>query len=46
MTAETIPGTHYPECNDRCDGDSHYLLGDLEDDPAVQEEPVTQPKEL
>lgn len=29
MTEEVFTTIHYPACNDRCDGDSHWL----EDDP-------------
>lgn len=25
---ETLKAEHYPECNDKCEGDSHFLVGD------------------
>lgn len=40
MTQETheIVGEHLPECNDKCDGDNHYMLGS-EDEPEKAEQP-------
>jgi hypothetical protein len=32
VTTEASPAVHYPACNERCVGDSHYLIG--EDGPA------------